>query len=101
MTPKRKEPNRAAPDDPAVALPLAPRAAADLCRRFRLGDTNGDGTPEFPVGRLPARTPQEVATMVRKIVAYERGAPDTTDLRLLGWAGARSTGRRSTKWRAG
>jgi hypothetical protein len=37
-------------------------------------DFNGDGVAEIAVGRLPARTDQEAATMVSKIIAYERSA---------------------------
>ncbi|MBN2450899.1 MAG: hypothetical protein JXR77_10950, partial [Lentisphaeria bacterium] len=35
-------------------------------------DLDGDFVPEIPVGRLPVRTPQHAAAVVRKIVAYER-----------------------------
>ena len=56
------------------------------------GDVDGDGAPDFPVGRIPARTPREVETVVRKIVAYERGLPQINDLRLLGWAGSAQYG---------
>ncbi|MGK2856587.1 MAG: C25 family cysteine peptidase, partial [Thermoanaerobaculia bacterium] len=34
-------------------------------------DANSDGLPELAIGRLPARTPAEAATMVSKIVARE------------------------------
>lgn len=37
-------------------------------------DLDGDGLPELAVGRLPADTPQELAAMVGKILAYERSA---------------------------
>jgi uncharacterized repeat protein (TIGR01451 family) len=36
-----------------------------------LVDFDGDGLPELPIGRLPARTPAEVSTMVSKILARE------------------------------
>jgi hypothetical protein len=36
------------------------------------GDLDGDGVAELAVGRLPADTPQELANMVAKILAYER-----------------------------
>lgn len=40
-------------------------------------DFDGNGIPEIAVGRLPARTVQEAATMVSKIIAYEHAAkPD-------------------------
>jgi hypothetical protein len=35
-------------------------------------DFNGDGLPEMAVGRLPVRTAQEAATVVSKLVDYER-----------------------------
>lgn len=37
-----------------------------------LADFNGDGLAEMAVGRLPVRTEQEAATMVNKIIAYDR-----------------------------
>jgi hypothetical protein len=35
-------------------------------------DFNGDGLPEVAMGRLPARTTEEVSTMVSKIVGHEQ-----------------------------
>jgi hypothetical protein len=52
------------------------------------GDLDGDGAPDIPVGRIPARTPSEVETVVCKIVAYERAAPQLSDLRIVGWGGS-------------
>ncbi len=43
---------------------------------------------ECPVGRIPARTPEQVAAVVAKVVAYEARAPSGSDLRLVVWAGA-------------
>ncbi|HEY0546889.1 MAG TPA: C25 family cysteine peptidase [Pyrinomonadaceae bacterium] len=37
-----------------------------------LADFNGDGLAEMAVGRLPVRTEQEAATLVSKIIAYDR-----------------------------
>lgn len=37
------------------------------------GDVDGDGLPDVAVGRLPARTPAELAAMVAKIKDYEAG----------------------------
>jgi hypothetical protein len=34
------------------------------------GDTNGDGTPDIPVGRLPVRTAAELDRLVAKIMAH-------------------------------
>jgi hypothetical protein len=42
-----------------------------------LADFNADGVPDMAVGRLPARTPQEAAVMVGKVVSYEQsGRPE-------------------------
>jgi hypothetical protein len=35
-------------------------------------DLNGDGLPEIAIGRLPVQTKEEAATVVSKIVGYER-----------------------------
>ena len=35
-------------------------------------DFDNDGLPNIPIGRLPARTPEELGTIVSKIVAYEK-----------------------------
>lgn len=35
-------------------------------------DLNGDGIPDVAVGRLPAKTPDELRTLLAKIVAYEQ-----------------------------
>jgi hypothetical protein len=47
-----------------------------------------DAREEFPVGRIPARTPDEVAIVVRKTLAWERRRRAPEELRLLAWAGA-------------
>ena len=41
-------------------------------------DFNNDGIPEMVIGRLPARTEDQAAAMVNKIVAYEQA-------RAVGW----------------
>ncbi|MDO5554702.1 MAG: C25 family cysteine peptidase [Planctomycetia bacterium] len=38
-------------------------------------DLNDDGWPEISIGRLPARTPQELASVVTRILAYETTLP--------------------------
>jgi len=40
-----------------------------------LADFNGDGIADLPVGRLAARTADEVSVMVRKIIGYESSEP--------------------------
>jgi len=39
-----------------------------------LADFNGDDVEDVPIGRLPVRTPQEAASMISKIVSYDRAA---------------------------
>jgi hypothetical protein len=52
------------------------------------GDLDGDGTPDIPVGRIPARTPANVDRVVRKILAFESQPPTVADLQLTVWFGA-------------
>ena len=52
------------------------------------GDTDGDLVPDFPVGRIPARTPGEVKRVVDKTLAYEGKGLAPEACRLLVWAGA-------------
>lgn len=47
-----------------------------------------DAREEFPVGRIPARSPADVATVVVKTLAWERRRVSPEQLRLLAWAGA-------------
>jgi hypothetical protein len=51
-------------------------------------DRDGDGAADCPIGRIPARTPEEVKAAVAKILAYERRAPSQDDLRILSWGGS-------------
>jgi len=52
------------------------------------GDLDGDGRPDVPVGRLPARSVDELSRAVAKIIVYERQAPSRATLRATFWAGA-------------
>lgn len=38
-------------------------------------DFDGDNIPEIAVGRLPVRTPEELADTIRKIIRYEKETP--------------------------
>ncbi len=53
-----------------------------------LGDLDGDLMPDFPVGRIPARTKEQVKQIVDKIISFEQKSPTLDDLRLPSWAGA-------------
>jgi hypothetical protein len=44
----------------------------DIASDNGYGDLDGDGVPDVPVGRLTADTPEELATIVGKIIDYER-----------------------------
>jgi hypothetical protein len=44
----------------------------DIATDNGYADLDGDGVPDVPVGRLTADTPEELATIVRKIIDYER-----------------------------
>ena len=56
------------------------------------GELDGDELPDVPVGRIPARTPEEVALVVQKILAYEDRPWTTNDLRFPLWLGSPNYG---------
>ena len=51
------------------------------------GDLDHDGIPDIPVGRLPGRTPDAIARLAHKIVAYEQLPITMESLHLPVWAG--------------
>ncbi|MHC4201397.1 MAG: C25 family cysteine peptidase, partial [Planctomycetota bacterium] len=51
------------------------------------GDLDSDGVPDVPVGRIPARTPEDVELVCAKILAFERQPPAESDLRVPVWLG--------------
>ncbi|MHC4469340.1 MAG: C25 family cysteine peptidase [Planctomycetota bacterium] len=57
------------------------------------GDLDGDLVPDIPVGRLPARSEEEAAALVAKVLAFERRPPGERDLRLVVWGGAPGYGK--------
>jgi hypothetical protein len=71
-------------DDDAVRARCTPTtyAASKVIVRFGgeptiatdglYGDLDGDGTSELAVGRLPVDTPQQLAGLVQRIIAYEK-----------------------------
>ena len=48
-----------------------------------LADADGDGLPDVAIGRLPARTADELAAMVAKIRAYEAGFGEAWQTELV------------------
>jgi len=52
------------------------------------GDPDGKGVPAIPVGRIPARTREQVEVVVRKILAFEAQPPTPADLNAAMWLGS-------------
>lgn len=52
------------------------------------GDLDGDGLPDIPVGRIPARDKSQVKQVVDKILAYEATPPGPSDRAVPIWAGS-------------
>ncbi|MCW1913255.1 C25 family cysteine peptidase [Luteolibacter sp. GHJ8] len=57
------------------------------------GDLDHDGVPDVPVGRIPAHNPEELAAVIRKILAWEARTPSPEDLSIPVWAGDPGFGR--------
>lgn len=51
------------------------------------GDTNSDGVPDIPVGRLPAQSSERLRSLAAKIVKWEKRSPALSDLTVPVWAG--------------
>lgn len=51
------------------------------------GDFDEDGIPEVPVGRIPARSPEQLALVIDKILSFEQKAISLADLSMPVWAG--------------
>jgi hypothetical protein len=69
----------------AVSADFVPTKQVDTtfgaaCSDDSLADFDGDGLPEIPVGRLPARTPAEADLMVSKIVTFSKANVPQTAL---------------------
>ncbi len=52
------------------------------------GDFDADLKPDIPVGRIPARTPEQLKLIVDKILKFEARVPTPEDLCLPIWVGA-------------
>jgi hypothetical protein len=50
------------------------------------GDRDGDELPDIPVGRIPARTTDQLKTAIQKIIAWDTRQPTAADLRTAFWA---------------
>ena len=80
---------------PAKRLPLY-RWRAQQEREFASdaawSELDADGVPRTAVGRIPARSREQVDLVVRKTLAYESRSPAGTDLGILTWCGSPSYG---------
>jgi len=72
-------PNRFESLTPGIVLDTAIRlndsTTKQLCTDALYGDLDNDGCPDVAVGRLPAKTPQELARMLRRSIDYEAICP--------------------------
>jgi hypothetical protein len=57
-----------------------------------VGDLDGDGLPDVPVGRLPVRSARAAEATIAKIFAYEAAPPSVEDLTIPVWAGTADVG---------
>ena len=54
---------------------LGEMTTQELCTDSLYGDFNDDGCPDLAIGRLPAKTPEELARMLRRSIEYEAIGP--------------------------
>jgi hypothetical protein len=64
-----------------------PSHPAEFVSDMARGDFDGDGLPEASVGRIPARSVEDVAAGAAKILRWEKRQPSLSDLTLPVWAG--------------
>jgi hypothetical protein len=66
-----------APGDPSLPTFLVNTSIAEspTASDNHYADMDSDGLPDLAVGRLPADSPQELSTMIQKILVYETAAP--------------------------
>ncbi|MCY3005822.1 MAG: C25 family cysteine peptidase [Planctomycetota bacterium] len=56
-------------------IQLADATTKELCTDALYGDFDGDGCPDLAIGRLPAKTPEELERMLRRSIEYEAIGP--------------------------
>jgi hypothetical protein len=56
-------------------IQLGELTTKELCTDALYGDLDQDGCPDIAVGRLPAKTPQELERMLQRSIDYESIAP--------------------------
>jgi hypothetical protein len=56
-------------------------------------DMDGDGLPDFPVGRIPTSSAEQLSDVVKKIIAYEGRELGIQDLNLPIWSGTPAYGK--------
>ena len=62
--------------------------AREFASDMAWGDPDGNGAPDLPVGRIPARSREQVALVVKKIIDFESQPPTAADLQLPVWLGS-------------
>jgi len=58
-----------------TSIRLGAITTPELCTDALFGDLDGDGCPDLAVGRLPAKTPDELQRMLARSRVYESAAP--------------------------
>ena len=56
-------------------IQLGELTTKELCTDALYGDLDQDGCPDIAIGRLPAKTPEELSRMLRRSIDYEALAP--------------------------
>ena len=62
--------------------------ALEFASDMAWGDLDGNGLPVLPVGRIPARSREQVALVVKKIIDFECQPPTASDFQLPVWLGS-------------
>ena len=66
--------------------------AEEFAADAQWGDVDQDLIPDFAVGRIPARSRDDVERVVKKILAFETRQTTPDDLRLVIWSGSPAYG---------
>lgn len=66
--------------------------AEEFAADAQWGDVDQDLIPDFAVGRIPARSRNDVERVVKKILAFETRETTPDDLRLVVWGGSPAYG---------
>jgi Peptidase family C25 len=73
-------------------IQLGELTTKELCTDALYGDLDQDGCPDIAIGRLPAKTPEELSRMLRRSIDYEALAPDLGTTRSTSPQGSAALG---------